>query len=80
MIVTIDGPAGAGKSTVARQLANVLTFQFLDTGAMYRCVVLAALDAGVDLTDQVAMTNIASNMEFSIDGDQISLNLSLIHI
>jgi len=74
MIVTIDGPAGAGKSTVARQLANVLAFQFLDTGAMYRCVVLAALDAGVDLTDQVAMTNIASNMEFSIDGDQISLN------
>ena len=42
MIVTIDGPAGAGKSSVARQLANVLGFQFLDTGAMYRCVVLAA--------------------------------------
>ena len=74
MIVTIDGPAGAGKSSVARQLANVLGFQFLDTGAMYRCVVLAALDAGIDLTDQVAMANIASEMNFSTDGDQISLN------
>lgn len=74
MIVTIDGPAGAGKSSVARQLANVLGFQFLDTGAMYRCVILAALDAGVDLRDQFAMTNIASEMKFSTDGDQISLN------
>ncbi|MCH2609432.1 MAG: (d)CMP kinase [Pirellulales bacterium] len=74
MIVTIDGPAGAGKSSVARQLANVLGFQFLDTGAMYRCVVLAALDAGIDLTDQVAMADIASEMKFSTDGDQISLN------
>ena len=74
MIVTIDGPAGAGKSSVARQLANVLGFQFLDTGAMYRCVVLAALDAGIDLTDQVAMAGIASEMKFSTDGDQILLN------
>ena len=74
MIVTIDGPAGAGKSSVARQLANVLGFQFLDTGAMYRCVVLAALDAGIDLTDQVAMADIASEMKFSTDGDQILLN------
>ena len=74
MIVTIDGPAGAGKSSVARQLANVLGFQFLDTGAMYRCVVLAALDAGIDLTDQVAMADIASEMKFSTEGDQISLN------
>ena len=74
MIVTIDGPAGAGKSSVARQLANVLGFQFLDTGPMYRCVVLAALDAGIDLTDQVAMADIASEMKFSTEGDQISLN------
>ena len=74
MIVTIDGPAGAGKSSVARQLANVLGFQFLDTGAMYRCVVLAALDAGIDLTDQVAMADIASEMKYSTEGDQISLN------
>lgn len=46
MIVTIDGPAGAGKSTVARRLAGLLGFEFLDTGAMYRCVALALLRRG----------------------------------
>jgi cytidylate kinase len=48
MIVTIDGPAGAGKSTAARDLARRLGFDFLDTGAMYRAVALAALRDGVD--------------------------------
>ena len=46
MLVAIDGPAGAGKSTVARALARELGFAYLDTGAMYRCVALAALEAG----------------------------------
>jgi cytidylate kinase len=46
MVVAIDGPAGAGKSTVARALADALGFSFLDTGAMYRCVALAALERG----------------------------------
>jgi cytidylate kinase len=48
MIITIDGPAGAGKSSAARTLAQRLGFEFLDTGAMYRAVALAALRAGVD--------------------------------
>jgi len=46
VLVAIDGPAGAGKSTVARALARELGFAYLDTGAMYRCVALAALEAG----------------------------------
>src|SRR5271155_3807054 len=46
MLVAIDGPAGAGKSTVARALAQRLGFTYLDSGAMYRCVALAALQAG----------------------------------
>ncbi len=46
MVVAIDGPAGAGKSTVARALAQRLQFTYLDTGAMYRCVALAALQRG----------------------------------
>jgi len=44
MIITIDGPAGAGKSTAAKLLAKKINFQFLDTGAMYRAVALAALN------------------------------------
>ena len=52
MIVTIDGPAGAGKSSIARRLAERLGFQFLDTGAMYRAVALAALRAGLGDADE----------------------------
>ena len=50
-VVTIDGPAGAGKSSVSRELARRLRFRFLDTGAMYRAVGLAALRAGFDPAD-----------------------------
>ena len=51
LIVTIDGPAASGKSTVARRLAQRIEAHFLDTGAMYRAVTYAALQAGLDLTD-----------------------------
>src|SRR4051812_9256937 len=51
MIVAIDGPAGAGKSTVARRLAERLVFRYLDTGAMYRAVTWLALQRGLDLSD-----------------------------
>ncbi|MTA29020.1 MAG: cytidylate kinase, partial [Actinobacteria bacterium] len=50
-IVAIDGPAGAGKSTIARALARRLGFEYLDTGAMYRAVTQAAIDRGVPLDD-----------------------------
>jgi cytidylate kinase len=56
MIITIDGPAGAGKSSAARALARRLGFEFLDTGAMYRAVALAALRAGVNLRDEAALS------------------------
>src|ERR1700691_5191736 len=46
MVIAIDGPAGAGKSTVARELARELGFTYLNSGAMYRCVALAALERG----------------------------------
>src|SRR5581483_5040332 len=49
MVIAIDGPAGAGKSTVARGVAAALGFEYLDSGAMYRCVALAALRAGLPL-------------------------------
>ena len=59
MIVTIDGPAGAGKSTVTRLLAKQLDFEFLDTGAMYRAVTWCALEQGVDLKNQAALSLLA---------------------
>ena len=54
-VVTIDGPAGAGKSTVARQLATRLGYSFLDTGAIYRTVALVARQRGIDWADGEAL-------------------------
>lgn len=71
MIVTIDGPAGAGKSTVTRMLAQELGFQCLDTGAMYRAVTWQAMQAGVDLTDETALQQIAANLVLSFDGERV---------
>ena len=51
MVIAIDGPAGAGKSTVARAVAEEIGFTYLDSGAMYRCVALAALEGGTNLDD-----------------------------
>jgi cytidylate kinase len=61
-VATIDGPAGAGKSTVARRLAERLGWRLLDTGAMYRAVTLAALRAGTDLEDDQALGALASRV------------------
>lgn len=71
MIVTIDGPAGAGKSSVTRQLAQRLGFQFLDTGAMYRAVTWKAMNAGIDLTDTAALQQIAETIEITFDDDVV---------
>ncbi len=60
MIITIDGPAGSGKSTVAARLADRLGAVYLDTGAMYRCVTLAALEHGADLDDADALAKLAA--------------------
>jgi cytidylate kinase len=64
LVITIDGPAASGKSTVARLLANKLDASFLDTGAMYRAVTLAAMEAGVDLKDERKLLEIVRRSEF----------------
>jgi CMP/dCMP kinase len=71
MIVAIDGPAGAGKSTVARSLADRLGFRYLDTGAMYRALTWLALEEGVDLTDGAALGALAEQHPVSFDGDRV---------
>ena len=74
MIVTIDGPAGAGKSTVARALAERLGFRLLDTGAMYRAVTLAALHAEIDLENAEAMAALAKQITIAFDGERVLLD------
>lgn len=62
--IAIDGPAGAGKSTVARQLAKRLGYLYIDTGAMYRALTWKALKKGTRVTDEAALVNLARNTSF----------------
>ena len=62
-MVTIDGPAGAGKSTVARRVADALGFRFLDTGAMYRAVTWAAMEAGCGAEDRECLEGVGKEAE-----------------
>ncbi|HPP55014.1 MAG TPA: (d)CMP kinase [Anaerohalosphaeraceae bacterium] len=68
-VITIDGPAGAGKSTVARMLAERLGAVFLDTGAMYRALTAAAMDKGVNLEDAEALLKIFETTRFQFEHD-----------
>jgi cytidylate kinase len=74
MVIAIDGPAGAGKSTVARGVARALSFTYLDSGAMYRCVALAALERGIDLDDRERLGELAWGLAIDFDGDTIRLD------
>jgi CMP/dCMP kinase len=67
MIVAIDGPAGAGKSTVARMLAERLGFRYLDTGAMYRALTWLAIKEGIDLGDAARLGTLASDNPVLLD-------------
>jgi cytidylate kinase len=69
MIVAIDGPAGAGKSTVARALAERLHFRYLDTGAMYRALTWLAMHRGIDLGNEAALAEIARAEPVTFDAE-----------
>src|SRR5438309_4384775 len=73
-VVTIDGPAGAGKSTVARRVADRLGWRLLDTGAMYRAVSLAALRAGLDLASHDALAALAARVEVRLPPGRVLLD------
>ncbi|NQU20891.1 MAG: (d)CMP kinase [Candidatus Nealsonbacteria bacterium] len=74
MIITIDGPAGAGKSTVARALARRLGFRFLDTGAMYRAVALAGLRHGVVWDRPEQLAELAGKVSLEVVAERIFLD------
>jgi len=71
-VVAVDGPSGSGKSTVSRRLATALDGVYLDTGAMYRAVTWAVLQAGADLADAEAVTKVALETELSIGTDPVA--------
>jgi cytidylate kinase len=81
VVLAIDGPAGAGKSTVAEQLARELGFFYFDTGVLYRAVAVRCLDLGVDLTDEGALGEVVTAIDIQVrppsvaDGRQIDVML-----
>ena len=74
IVVAIDGPAGAGKSTIAKALAARLKLRYLDTGAMYRAVTFAAIQSGLDLTDQDSVSELTQKSEMILTNDTVSIN------
>ncbi len=74
MVIAIDGPAGAGKSTVARAVARTLGLTYLDSGAMYRCVALAALRAGASLDDGPSLGHLAAGLQVALADGHVSLD------
>lgn len=72
--VTIDGPAGTGKSTVARDVAKKLKFTFLDTGALYRAAAAAIEDAGVDIEDDESCAAVIRDTRIELTNDAVSVN------
>jgi cytidylate kinase len=67
LVITIDGPAASGKSTVARLLAEKIGASFLDTGAMYRAVTIAAMRAGIDMADEHKLLDVLEKTKFGFD-------------
>jgi cytidylate kinase len=74
MVIAIDGPAGAGKSSVARGVAAALGITYLDSGAMYRCVALAGLERGVDLDDPEQMASLAAPLRIGFTDGAVQLD------
>jgi cytidylate kinase len=73
-VIAIDGPAGSGKSTVARALAKRLGLDYLDTGAMYRAVAFAALRRGIDPDDAEPVARLVRNLELSVGDSEVTVD------
>lgn len=72
-VIAIDGPSASGKGTVAQRVAVKLGFHYLDSGALYRLIALAAMRSRVDLSDEVALSNIAATLDVVFEDSQIRL-------
>lgn len=74
VVIAIDGPAGAGKSTVGRAVARRLGLEYLDTGAMYRAVTFAAMRRGIPVHDTDAVAELARDLELDVDDDGVRVD------
>lgn len=72
-VIAIDGPSASGKGTVAQGVANTLGFHYLNSGALYRTVAMAALEAGADLDDESMLSNITLNLRAEFSGNAVTL-------
>jgi cytidylate kinase len=77
MIIAIDGPSAAGKSTLGRMLARALGLLYIDTGSMYRAVALAVLESSVNATDDIAVGSLAARVDIDLAGDPDALKVTL---
>lgn len=73
-VIAIDGPAGAGKSTVARLVADRVGLPYLDTGAMYRCIAVAVMRSGVDPHSESATGEIAERVSIVVEPDEVTMD------
>ena len=73
-VIAIDGPSGTGKGTIAARLAAALDWHVLDTGALYRCVGLAAVQRGVALDDEAGLGGLADGLDIQFDGERVLLD------
>ncbi|HLI25258.1 MAG TPA: (d)CMP kinase, partial [Acidimicrobiales bacterium] len=73
-VIAIDGPAGSGKSTVARRVAQRLHMDYLDTGAMYRAVAFAAIRRGIDPEDAVTVGRLAEHLELAVSEEGVRVD------
>lgn len=74
MIIALDGPAGSGKSTLSRLIASELSFSFLDTGAMYRCITLMLISQALTFQDSPRLSLLLQDLDIKFDGQKVFLN------
>jgi cytidylate kinase len=77
-VIAIDGPTASGKGTVAQRVARILSFHYLDSGALYRLVALASSQAGVAWSDEAALARVAATLDVRFEGNEIYLKQSVV--
>src|SRR6266550_3773186 len=77
MIIAIDGPSGAGKTTIGRMLARKLGLLYIDTGSMYRAIALAVIESSINEADDTSVGALASRVDINLEGDPDSLRVKL---